>query len=41
MMEEFGGPMIDRTEISVAADRMGELSNFEQLSAKKFIVAER
>jgi hypothetical protein len=35
-MNQIGGPIMDRTEISVAADRMSELSNFEQLSTKNF-----
>ena len=34
-MKLSGGPIIDNTEISVFADRIGELSKLEQFSAKK------
>ncbi len=33
-INELGGPIIDKTDISVAADLIGELSKSEKLSAK-------
>ena len=36
-MNELGEPMIEKTDISVAADRICELSNMLQFSTKNFI----
>ena len=36
-MKELGGPMIDKTDILVTADRIGELSNIWQFSTKNVI----
>ena len=36
LMKELGGPIMDKTDISVAAERIGQLSKLEKLFAKNF-----